>query len=93
MTFDTHTAIDYATRFVFSMSVLNLLLPPWETFNDFPGFQKKYKLYVNIVSRYGALNMRSQVNSLYSSYKNGGTNGSTKASSSVAPSAPNTPVS
>jgi hypothetical protein len=41
-------------------SVAHTLLPPWEVFNDYPTFQKAYKLFVFIVG-YVALNGRSTI--------------------------------
>lgn len=82
MSTPVHDVFDYVTRFVFYASVLNLLLPPWDIFADYPGFQKKYRLFVTIVSRYGALNMRTQMATLY---KNGG-NGDASKVDSITPS-------
>ena len=52
-------------RVVFCSSVASLLLPPIETFKDFPRFQKFYGVLVTIVVRWAALNLR---NTLYSKY-------------------------
>lgn len=51
-------------------SMLHLILPPYETFSDYPTFQKYYKLVVLIVGNI-ALNKRESVVSLYPSVKNG----------------------
>lgn len=48
----------------FAASLIHAFLPPFEIFNDFPGFQKYYKLLINIVS-YIAINVRTNVVQLY----------------------------
>lgn len=56
----THSTIDILTRMVAICSLLHTMLPPWETFNDFPTVQKYYKLFIYIVG-YAAGNARSAV--------------------------------
>jgi len=47
-------------------SIVHIILPPYETFNDFPRLQKYYKLGVAIIA-YIALNARGQVIQMYGS--------------------------
>ena len=49
-------------------SMLHILLPPYETFNDYPRMQKYYKLIVLIIGNI-ALNKRGDVVNLYPSVK------------------------
>lgn len=58
--------LDKAVYFVFYCSVVYALLPPNEIFNDFPGFQKYYKLIVAVIG-YFALNARGKLIQLYPS--------------------------
>ena len=50
--------IKLGTEFVTVSSVLHAVLPPWEGLNDFPTFQKYYKLFIYFIG-YFALNARS----------------------------------
>ena len=59
------TALEHA---VVACSVLHMLLPPYETFDDFPTFRKYYKLLVLIVGNV-ALNKRGSVVGLYNRVK------------------------
>lgn len=51
-------------------SLLHMLLPPYETFDEFPTFKKWYKLVVLIVGNI-ALNKREAVVGIYSKSKPG----------------------
>lgn len=59
----------HVPHFVFYCSVFSLMLPPIETFKDFPRFQKYYSVFIVIVTRWGSINFR---NTLYSKYFDNG---------------------
>ena len=61
---------DIVAKWVFVFSIINILLPPIEFFNDFPKVQKVYSFIVHIVKYYGALDFRGKVMAQYDSYKN-----------------------
>ena len=63
----------WLAQIVLWASVLALLLPRVDRFNDFPKFQKFYKTVVSIVSDYAALNIRSKLGN-----GNGNGNGNVK---------------
>jgi len=56
----THSMVDILTRVIAVCSILHMLLPPWEAFNDFPTVQKFYKLGIYIIG-YAAGNARSTI--------------------------------
>lgn len=57
--------IHWATYWIAFWTVVNALLPPRETFNDFPGFLKFYNVLLMLVAYYGALNLRQFTVTLY----------------------------
>ena len=54
-----HQIYDIATGAVTGFSVLYGVLPPWEKFDDYPGFQRWYKFTMIFVVKFGSLNVRS----------------------------------
>lgn len=56
-----HSAFHIISVVVIGSSVLYTILPPFEVFNDFPRFQKYYKVIVYTV-KYIGLNARSVIN-------------------------------
>ena len=73
---DIVTLLTYAAWWVFGFSLLSLALPPVELFEDFPRFQKWYRLFGKIVKYLGSLDFRTKVLELYPSYRKA--NGETK---------------
>lgn len=61
-------AFDWIARVTLAASLLYAIVPPYETFNDFPGFQKYYKLALTIL-KYFAVNVRTNITNLYPSFK------------------------
>lgn len=59
-----------ALRVVVASSVVHIFLPPYDVFNDFPRFQKYYKLFVAVVG-YVALNARGKLIQAYPSVQQG----------------------
>lgn len=53
-------------RVIVVSSVVHIFLPPYDVFNDFPRFQKYYKLFVAVVG-YVALNARGKLIQAYPS--------------------------
>lgn len=53
--------LDRWAHFSFLCSILSLLLPPVEQFQDFPRFQKRYTLCVSLIAHWGALNLRGKL--------------------------------
>ena len=51
----------YAPDVVFICSLLSLFLPAPEEFNDFPRFQKVYRLALKFIVKWGSLDLRSKV--------------------------------
>lgn len=62
------TGYDLIVQIVFWASIIYLLLPPIEVFDDFPRFRKYYSLVVRIVGNIAVSN-RGKVMSLYSQYR------------------------
>ena len=60
-----HQIFDWIFRFVVIASIISWLMPPIETFDGFPRFQKFYVLIVRIVSQYASLNLRGKMLELY----------------------------
>lgn len=60
-------ALDFVARLCLAFSILNAILPPYDVLEGFPGAQRYYKLFLNIV-RYFAFDMRSKVVALYPSF-------------------------
>ncbi len=58
-------ALEYYLHFVAWCSLLSVLLPPVEYFADFPRLQRAYRLLIQLVSRYGALNLRGSIAQWY----------------------------
>lgn len=52
-------AIQYLMYWIGSWSIINNLLPPRETFKDFPGFLRWYNVVLQISGYWGAMNLRS----------------------------------
>jgi len=63
------TLLNYAAWWVFGFSILSLVLPPVELFDDFPRFQKYYRLLGKIVKYMGSLDFRTKILELYPSYR------------------------
>lgn len=66
-------ALIYLSMFVTGCSILSLILPPVEFFDDFPRFQKYYRLFCKIIVKWGSLDLRGKVIQQYKSFqkKNG----------------------
>ena len=60
-------AVDWLARFCLFFSILYAILPPYEIFDDYPGFQKFYKLVLGLVKHF-AINVRDKMNNLYPSF-------------------------
>jgi len=65
-------ALHYFAHYVFYTSMISLLLPPIEMFDNFPRFQKYYTVVVNLMQYYGAQNWRGKIAQLYIARRNGG---------------------
>lgn len=59
------TILQYASYWIAFWTIVHALLPPRETFDGFPGFQRFYNVLLLIVSFYGALNIRQFSVQLY----------------------------
>ena len=59
MTYETARA--WAEHVVVISSVLSILLPPIETFSQFPVFQKWYGMAVIVITRWASLNLRNVI--------------------------------
>jgi hypothetical protein len=57
--------VKWATYWIAFWTVVNAILPPRETFKDFPGFLKFYNVLLSLVAYYGALNVRNFTVQLY----------------------------
>ena len=78
----THDWFDIGTRAVTVCSILYTVLPPYETFSDYPSLLKAYKLFLSILGSF-AVNGRSR---LYPSLStNNGNSTSQAASAAVTP--------
>jgi hypothetical protein len=66
-----HLTYNVVKEIVLWSSLLSILLPPIEFFNDYPKFQKGYTLLIKIVNRYGALNIRGPVVEFLNQKRNG----------------------
>lgn len=66
---DLAQLFDYAARWVFICSVLSLILPPVEFFEEFPRFQAYYRLFGKFLKYWGNLNFRSKIIELYPQYQ------------------------
>lgn len=64
-------AIEFLQHLVFWSVIASLVLPPIEVFDDFPGFQRYYRVFVAIINRGGALNVRGIVAEKYQQRRNG----------------------
>lgn len=42
-------------------SLLYTFLPPWESFNDYPSFQRGYKFFMLCIVKFSSVNARSSV--------------------------------
>lgn len=56
-----HKLFDIAGGVVMGCSLLYSFLPPYETFDGYPRFQKFYKVFTQIIARWGGLNLKSVV--------------------------------
>lgn len=52
--------VKLTTEVIAFSSLLHTILPPWDGFEDFPIFQKYYKVFIYVVG-YAALNGRSTI--------------------------------
>lgn len=59
----------YLSLWVTACSILSLILPPYEFFEDFPRFQKWYKLICKIIKYLGSLDFRGKIVQLYPQYR------------------------
>lgn len=59
------TIVKYVSYWITFWTIVNIALPPRETFADFPGMMKGYNLILKLVAYYGALNVRDFSVQLY----------------------------
>lgn len=83
----THDWFDIGTRAVTVCSILYTVLPPYETFADYPSLLKAYKLFLSILGSF-AVNGRSR---LYPSISTNSGNTTSPAAQS-APGGPTGPA-
>ena len=57
--------LDLAARWVFTCTLLSLILPPVEFFNSYPRFQESYRLFCKVLKYWGSLDFRGKVIELY----------------------------
>lgn len=62
--------VDGIARWVLGCSIASIILPPVEFFDDFPRFQKWYRLFCKFVKYFGALDFRAKVIEMYPSFQN-----------------------
>lgn len=55
----------YLSYWALFWTAVNALLPPRETFKDFPGFLKFYNVLLLLIAYWGALNVRKLTVDLY----------------------------
>lgn len=60
---------DWAARWVFICSVASLILPPVEFFEEFPGFQKFYRVLCKFLKYWGSLDFRGKIIAQYPQYQ------------------------
>jgi hypothetical protein len=56
-----HQLFDFAGAVVLVSSLLGTFLPPYEWFDDWPRFQKVYKILKMTIAKWGAINLQSVV--------------------------------
>lgn len=66
---DISKAVDYVAYWVLGCSILSNLLPPVEFFEDFPNFQKWYRMGCKILKYLGSLDWRGKIIAQYPSYQ------------------------
>lgn len=59
------------TNLVTICSILSLMLPAVEDFNDFPRFQKWYRLVCKLIIKWGSLDLRGKILEARGILKNG----------------------
>lgn len=59
------TIVKWASYWITFWTIVNVILPPRETFADFPGFLRFYNVVLKLVAFYGALNVRQFTVQLY----------------------------
>ncbi len=62
--------LDWAGRWVLFFSVLSIILPPVEFFDEVPRFQKWYRFICKFIKYFGSLDVRGKVIPLYPSFQN-----------------------
>lgn len=62
---------DWVARAVLVCSALSLILPAVEDFDEFPRFQKYYRLFCKIVVKWGSLDLRGKILQARGVIKNG----------------------
>jgi len=55
------TWANYFCYFVTFFSLLYGILPSWESFSEYPGFQRWYKFAMIFIIKFGSLNFRSLI--------------------------------
>lgn len=65
---DLHTITDFIAYWVLTFSIMSILLPPVEFFDDFPRFQPWYRLGCKFIKYWGSLNWRGKIIERYPSY-------------------------
>lgn len=62
-------ALAYLALWIAGCSILSLILPPVEMFDDFPRLQKWYRLLCKLIKYFGSLDLRGKIIQLYPSYQ------------------------
>lgn len=60
---------DLASKWVFFCTILSLLLPPVEFFDDFPKFQPYYRFVCKFLKYFGSLDFRGKIIAQYPQYQ------------------------
>lgn len=68
----TEQLVEHMIHCVFYASIISIFLPPIEMFDDYPRFQKHYKLVISIIGTWAALNLRGKIASAYRKRKENG---------------------
>lgn len=64
-----HELIDLLSRWVLLFTLLSILLPPVEFFEEFPRFQRWYRLGCKLIKYFGSLDWRGKVIALYPQFQ------------------------
>ena len=73
-------------------SILSIFLPPIEWFNDFPRFQRGYRMLIVVVNHYLALNLRGKIAEFFAGEPQSGLPDATADTKNVVTTVPQDPV-